>query len=259
MDQSFELASTTPVSVEALREAAAAGIDSPLYRYFMQQAPGARAKTLAERLGDEETLEEHVEAIGDQSAKVFTLLSLFAETLGPKAEETTVPGHGTVTEVSVSDGPLSVHQNLLVEGTLVVAGDVTVGGQCVVGEEGRLFVLGTLYTPALASAGQVSIGVDLRAMFVELTNSERTLDVGEELDAFLLIQHGQRAAASSYSVGLHALLDGPASEVFLPTAIARDGSADWSAVARAARSGQDVFVPNYQPPEPGTHRLVSII
>lgn len=256
--KSFELASTTPISVAELR-AGASRPEGPLYEHYVEAEPSAEASALIDALSSEsETLEAHARALSGRE-RLFTLGMLFRAHLGSDQETTDVPGHGTVNDVGVADGTLSVHENLMVEGVLVVAGDLVVGGQLVVGPGGQVIVGGDAQIAAMISGGNVSVAGDLHAMFLDLAGADHSLDVGGELDSFLLIQNQQEVRIGSISVGLHAVItaDGPAA-VFRREVL-RDGEPDWMAIARAARAGDDVFVDGYMPPTPGEDHALHLL
>lgn len=249
MENSFELASNTPISPDALRAADSRRFAGKLFSYYVSNDPSAAPAAVVGKLADVATLEEQVKAIGGSWPHLFTLAHLFRATLRPP-QQTDVPGHGTVTDVGIADGSLGVQQNLLVEGTLLVAGDLSVGGQLIVAEGGIVIVTGALHSSAVAAHGQISVGGDLRTMFSEVTGSAHSLDVSGMVDAFLLIQNDHVVRCSTYDVGLHAVYPraNAAAEVFLPAVLGADGNPDWTAIARAAQSGEDVFRLDYDTP-----------
>ncbi len=251
MDNSFELASHTPMTAASLRAVDSRRFAGKLFAHYVQSDPTAAPAAVAARLADVATLEEQVKAVGPNPAHLFTLAHLFRATLRPP-QLTDVPGHGTVMDVGIADGPLGVQQNLLVEGILVVAGDLTVGGQLIVGENGIVLVTGSLHTSAVAASGQISVGGELRTMFAEVEGSAFALDVSGVLDAFLLIQNDHVARAGTFDVGLHAVYPTPnaAADVFLSALLGADGRPDWTAIARAAQAAEDVFVDEYRTPSP---------
>lgn len=254
MDQSFELASNTPITGDALQAVDSRKFGGALYNHYVRQDPTAAPAAVLSSLAAVDTLEEQVAALEDRVPQLFTLARLFRASLR-RPQFTQVPGHGTVTEVGIADGDLGVQSNLLVEGTLLVAGDLSVGGQVVIGDRGIIIVTGSLHSSAIAGTGQISVGEDIRTMFAELEGADFSLDVSGELDAFLLIQNDRTARAGHFSVGLHAVYPRPdaAQEVFLPSVIA-DGKPDWTAIARAAQSAEDIFLDTYRTPAaaPGT-------
>ena len=250
MDQSFELASSTPIELDDLR-AAVKKVRGPLYDFYARD-PESTAQSVVQSLHPRDTLEEMAADLGSQTAQLFVLANVFRAALGRNQQMTKVPGHGTVSEVSVADGSLHVDNNLYIEGTLIVPGDLTVGGQTLVGDSAQLLVAGQVQTAALLVGGHVAIGRSLQAMFAELTRQANRLHIGRELDSFLLIQDSRPVVAGGYSIGLHALLqDGNFEEVFVPALIGSDGRADWNRIAQAAQAAEDVFVRSYEPPTPG--------
>lgn len=259
MEQSFELASTTPITVADLREAAGEKrIRSRLYDYYVAEDSAYAAQIVTSGLdASAQTLEALGDDLDDDYRRLFALAQAFQLSLGRQGQTTTVPGHGTIGEVSVADGPLNVHQNLLVEGTLIVPDDVTVGGQVIVGPEGLLIITGSLHAPALVSAGRMCVGEDIRGMFFEIAGG--AVHLGGELDAFLLIQNACPTLASSYSIGLHAVIEGDPADVFLPPMLDLEGKPDWNRIAQAAQEAEDVFKLSYETPRPGEHQLVELI
>lgn len=257
---SFELASSTPITVDDLRQADSRGFRGRLFNRYVQRDRLAAPAAIVGSLVDVATLEEQVQQMGNHPARLFTLAHLFRATL-ERPELTSVPGHGTVMGVGIADGDLGVQQNLLVEGTLLVAGDLTVGGQLVVGDAGIVIVTGSLHASAVAASGQISVARDLRVMFAEVSGEDVSLDVSDELDAFLLIQNDQRVRAGALSVGVHAVYPqrDDVEAVFQLAMIGRDGRPDWTAIARAAQAGEDILADEYATPEPATESLVELL
>jgi len=255
MDNSFELASHTPVTRADLQRADSRRFAGRLFTRYVQRDPTAAPAAVAAGLHEVDSLEEQVRAARPSLGHLFTLAHLFRATL-KRAQPTDVPGHGTVGDVGIADGALGVRDNLLVEGTLIVAGDLTIGGQLIVEKSGVVVVTGSLHASALSSEGQIAVGGDVRTMFTEVRGAG-VLEVSGELDAFLLIQDEQPVRAGRYSVGLHAVYPsaGAAREVFRSTLLV-DDRPDWAAIARAAQGGREIFVDGYEQPEPADGTLV---
>lgn len=260
MEQSFELASTTAVSLEALRATDTRGIRGPLFNHYVQRDFGVAPAALLGNLAEVGTLEEQVRSLGRNHRALFTLAHVFRASLD-RPQMTNVPGHGTVSDIGVADGDLGIQGNLLVEGKLLVAGDLSVGGQLVTSDDAIVIVTGSLHTSALAGAGQLCVGRDLRAMFIEVNGAETSLDVNGVLDSFLLIHQGHIARAAEFSVGLHAVCSDEVTtaDVFLSTMLDAEGKPDWTAIARAAKAGDDVFRDDYHTPAPARDSWVQQI
>jgi hypothetical protein len=96
-------------------------------------------------------------------------------------------------------------------------------------------------------------------MFIDLSSAERSLDLGGELDSFLLIQNEHRVLTAGLSVGLHAVIPEAGPGAVFRATVLRNGEPDWMAIARAARSGDDVFVDGYMPPTPGDHHAIDVL
>lgn len=253
MADTYELASQTPVDVKTLEEALAGLDPDVLMNFYIEESPH---EVDALELADVDSLEEQVTVLERQYSELYTLAKIFELTLDDP-DATHVPGHATVGEVGVSDGTLMIDGNLRIDGTLVVAGDLAVGGQLLMGEDAALIVTGSLEASAIAGVGQISVGNDLRALFIEVEANDCALDVGGELTAFLLIQNDHVVRASNFALELHAVYPLPdaATDVFDERVLNPNGWPDWAAIAREAQAGQQVFVDGYSAPEPAKDGL----
>lgn len=258
MEQSFELASKTEVSVDALRGVDSRALRGAMFDYYASVDPTLGDYTFVGSLLDVPTVEEQARRFESDHRALYTLAMLYSSTL-KRFETTNVPGHGTVTDVSVADGHLGVQGNLLVEGTLLVAGDLSVGGQLILAEGAIVIVVRSLNTSAISGSGHLTVGGDLRAMFVDVQGA--SLDVGGVLDAFLLIQNEHHTRASEFSIGLHAVLTEhvTAADVFLPAMLDASGKPDWTVIARAAQAADDVFRADYHTPQPAANSPVQLL
>ena len=256
-ENAFELASRTEIRAAELSSVDSRRFGGPLFHRYVTENPAAAPAAVVASLDPAaHTLEEQVGHLARSREQLFTLALLFHGAL-EQHEFISVPGHGTVTDVGIADGALGVDQNLLVEGTLIVAGDLSVGGQVVLGDDAIVVVCGSLNTSAVAGSGQLTVGGDLRMMFAELSGRQHTLDVGGELDSFLLIQNDRVVRARTFSVGVHAVYPerDAAAAVFRPQ-ILSGGKPDWTAVARAGRAGDDIFVDGYSTPHPAEGSMI---
>ena len=257
MAETYELASETPIERKTLEASRSALREDTLADFYRDQSNyGIDALELA----DVATLEEQVSSARREYAELYALARIFEATLDD-AEATQVPGHATVSDVGVSDGTLMVDGNLRVDGTLLVAGDLAIAGQLLLGDDAALVVTGSLEASAIAGVGHISVGGNLRALFIEVEANDCALDVGGELAAFLLIQNDHVVRASKFALELHAVYPVPdaATDVFDEGVLNPNGWPDWAAIARNAQAGLPVFIDGYQAPDPTPEGLAQTL